>query len=218
MKIIIIDNYDSFTYNLYQLVGDVAYNSNKQVSVEVYRNDKITPKEIKALKPDRIIISPGGGNVYDKKYFGICDEIITALGKDIPLLGVCLGMQGIAKNFGGEIIKLNTPMHGKISNIQHNLKGIYKDIVQNIEVMRYHSLAVSNKLLLDNNELEVTSMSVKDANESIVLDFSDDRYKNEVIMGIEHKTYPICGVQFHLESFGSEGGAKMMENFLYKAY
>ena len=151
MKIIIIDNYDSFTYNLYQLVGDVAYNGGKQVSVEVYRNDKITPKEIKALKPDRLIISPGGGNVYDKKYFGVCDEIIANLGKDIPLLGVCLGMQGIAKNFGGEIIKLKVPMHGKISNIQHNSKGIYKDIIQNIEVMRYHSLAVDNKLLFSDS-------------------------------------------------------------------
>lgn len=189
MKVLIIDNYDSFTFNLYQEVGG-------QAVVDVVRNDKITIKEIKNRKYDRIIISPGPGSPAEKKYFGICGAVISELGKKIPTLGVCLGMQGIAHVFGGRVIRAQAPMHGKASLITHGGKGIFRDIPQNIEVMRYHSLVVDPASLPAS--LEITALS-KDTHE---------------IMGLRHKVYPIEGVQFHPESFATEGGRDLLKNFI----
>ncbi len=197
MKILIIDNYDSFTYNLYQYIGEILERGNKKFKIDVYKNDEVTLKEIKEKEYDRIIISPGPGNPKERKYFGICADVIKSLGKDIPTLGICLGMQGIANSFGGEITFANTPMHGKTSYILHNGKGIFKNVPENINVMRYHSLVVKPTEKF-NNFINVTATS-NDTGE---------------IMGIEHKEFPIYGLQFHPESFASEGGMRMLLNFL----
>jgi anthranilate synthase component 2 len=196
MKILIIDNYDSFTFNLYQMTGELLQLDGGRSVVDVVRNDTINIKEIKAKKYNRIIISPGPGNPTEKKYFGICGEVITQLGKTIPTLGVCLGMQGMAHYFGGRVIRAIAPMHGKSSNITHDGKGIFRKIPQHIEVMRYHSLVVDPEGLPP--ELEITALS-------------EDTHE---IMGLRHKTYPIEGVQFHPESFATEAGKDLLKNFI----
>lgn len=197
MKVLIIDNYDSFTFNLYQYIGEIFIEKKKKFVLDVIRNDASTLDEIKKKKYERIIISPGPGDPRDPKYFGICTDIILQLGKKIPLLGICLGMQGIASCFGGDITRAQHPMHGKTSSISHNEKGVFASLPQELEVMRYHSLIVSRSKLP--NCLEITARA-KDSNE---------------IMGIRHKTYPIEGVQFHPESFATEAGKYMLKNFLF---
>jgi len=127
MNVLIIDNYDSFTFNLYQYVGEIlqTLDSNKEASVIVKRNNEITLADVEAMNLDRIIISPGPGSPDDPAYFGICAEVIETLGKTVPLLGVCLGMQGIAHVFGGDVVRASVPMHGKVSSIRHDNSGIY---------------------------------------------------------------------------------------------
>lgn len=200
MKILIIDNYDSFTFNLYQQVGEILAGQNEPGTVEVKRNNELTLAEIKDQNYTHIIISPGPGDPSDKKYFGVCGEVITKLGITTPILGVCLGMQGIAHYFGGEVIKAELPRHGKTSEITHNEKGLFKNLPQNLEVMRYHSLVVKEASLP--SCLEITAFSLSSTG------------KNE-IMGLRHKNFPIAGVQFHPESFATEGGRVMLENFLF---
>jgi len=200
MKVLIIDNYDSFTFNLYQYVGELLQQNTKQFTVNVYRNDEITAQEIKNKEYDRIIISPGPGDPSDKAYFGICAEVITELGKEIPVLGVCLGMQGISYYFGGKIVRAKQPMHGKTSKITHDEKGIFQNVPQSLEVMRYHSLIADKKSLPDS--LAITAMS-QDTDE---------------IMGLRHKIYPIEGIQFHPESFATEGGKILLRNFLFRDF
>ncbi|MBI2597258.1 aminodeoxychorismate/anthranilate synthase component II [Candidatus Daviesbacteria bacterium] len=197
MRVLIIDNYDSFTYNLYQYIGEILISYDRRFVVDVVRNNKITLREIKKKKYNRIIISPGPGDPADKNYFGICAEVIIKLGKTIPILGVCLGMQGIAYYFGGKVIRAKVPMHGKTSIISHDGKGVFKDLPQNLEVMRYHSLVAKKDCLPDC--LEISSLSL-DSNE---------------IMGLRHKIYPVEGIQFHPESFATEGGKKILTNFLF---
>ncbi|MFA6551498.1 MAG: aminodeoxychorismate/anthranilate synthase component II [Patescibacteria group bacterium] len=196
MKILIIDNYDSFTYNLYQLVGEILESRNESFELIVKRNDEIILAEIKESNFDKIIISPGPGDPSDPAYFGVCAEVITELGKTIPVLGVCLGMQGIGHYFGGKVARAKLPMHGKTSEVKHNGKNLFKNLPQNLEVMRYHSLVVEKETLPDCLQID-----------AIAADTGE-------IMGLSHKEYPICGVQFHPESFATEGGKKMMENFL----
>lgn len=196
MKILLVDNYDSFTYNLYQYVGELLEAKKLQFTLDVVRNDKITVSEIKKKEYEKIIISPGPGDPSDKAYFGICNEVITDIGKKIPVLGVCLGMQGIAFSFGGQVIKAKLPMHGKVSVINHDGKGIFKGLPQGLEVMRYHSL-IAEKTSLP----KVLEISAEVGGE---------------IMGLRHKTYPIEGIQFHPESFATEGGKKMLSNFLFQ--
>ena len=198
MKVLIIDNYDSFTFNLYQYTGELLQEKYKDFILSVFRNDEISIKEIQEKQYDRIIISPGPGNPSDRSYFGVCAEVIKKLGNKTPTLGVCLGMQGMAYYFGGNIIRARVPMHGKTSSISHDGKGVFTNLPQNIEVMRYHSLIVDKKSLPDC--LEITAV-VPDTGE---------------IMGIRHKTYPIEGVQFHPESFATEGGKQMLKNFLFQ--
>lgn len=198
MKILIIDNYDSFTFNLYQYVGEILFKKNYQFTLDVIRNNKITINEIKKRKYEKIIISPGPGSPEDPKYFGVCAEVLINLGKRIPVLGVCLGMQGMAYYFGGKVIKAKKPMHGKTSLIKHDGLGIFTGLPQDIEVMRYHSLVADSKSLPKN--LKITAIS-KDTGE---------------IMGLRHNIYPIEGIQFHPESFATEGGKQILSNFLFK--
>lgn len=200
MKVLIIDNYDSYTYNLYQLIGGLLGQSGEIFSLDVYRNDKISLEEIKGRGYDRIIISPGPGDPSDPAYFGICAKVLTDVGKTIPVFGVCLGMQGMAHYFGGKVIRAKKPMHGKVSLITHDGKGIFQGLPQNLEIMRYHSLVVDP--LAVPSELEITATVNGDKTE---------------IMGLRHKKYPIEGVQFHPESFATEGGKVMMRNFLEKS-
>ncbi|MFD1383381.1 anthranilate synthase component II [Rhodanobacter aciditrophus] len=219
MKVYIIDNYDSFTYNLYQYIGEILMSEQsrgriEQFEVVVKRNDEVTLEDIKAAAPDRIIISPGPGTPEDEAYFGVCASVIRELGQSIPLMGVCLGMQGICHVFGGNVIKAHLPMHGKTSPISHNCEGIFHDIPDQLEIMRYHSLMAEPESLPEC--LEVTSvvgdLEVADfANHDVIHQGGD--YE---IMGVRHKTFPIQGIQFHPESFATEGGRDLIKNFLFQ--
>ncbi len=186
MKILVIDNYDSFTFNLVQLVGHFTE------EIIVKRNDKTSLDEINDLHPDKIIISPGPGT---PKESGISLEIIKQLGNNIPLLGVCLGHQGIGYVFGGKIIRAPILMHGKISKILHDGKKIYSNIPQNFDAGRYHSLIIDRETLPE--VLEITSQT-----------------EDEIIMGVRHKKFPIEGIQFHPESILTNVGHQLMKNWL----
>ncbi len=196
MKILIIDNYDSFTFNLYQYVGEILIDVGKKFKLDVLRNDEITIEKIKKRRYDKIIISPGPGDPSDSGYFGVCAEVLTQVGKETPVLGVCLGMQGMAHYFGGKVIRAKHPMHGKTSTVKHDGLGLFRGLPQKLEVMRYHSL-IADKLTIPDC-LKITSES---------LDTGE-------IMGLRHKTYPIEGIQFHPESFATDGGKLLLENFL----
>jgi anthranilate synthase component II len=218
MKVLILDNYDSFTYNLYQYIGEILKAKEEEFLVEVFRNDGITLGEIREKNYDRIVISPGPGDPSDKKYFGVCSEVLLKLGKNIPVLGVCLGMQGMAYYFGGKVVKAMRPMHGKTSIIRHNNKGVFKGLPQGLEVMRYHSLIADKNSLPDS--LEVTA-TVSDGNENKSSSANEGEPSSSngeagEIMGLKHKEYPIEGIQFHPESFATEGGKEILRNFLFQ--
>lgn len=183
---VLIDNYDSFTYNLLHFLGELG------AEVAVYRNDAITPEEVLDLGPEGIVLSPGP---CDPDRAGICVDLVgRAVGK-VPVLGVCLGHQSIAQAFGANIVRAPILMHGKVSNISHFGTDIFKDIQSPFSATRYHSLIVEKSRLP--NCLEVTAES-------------DDG----LIMGLSHKEYPIFGVQFHPESIASENGHELLNNFL----
>ena len=186
MKILLIDNYDSFTYNLYHYISKIKKN------VEVIRNDKIDSKTILRKKYDKIVISPGPGN---PNQAGNCLKIVKEVHKKIPILGVCLGHQIIGQVFGGKIISAKNLMHGKISKIKHNKKGLFKNIHNNFEATRYHSLVVDRNRLPKN--LLITAET-----------------KNKTIMGLMHKDYDIHGFQFHPESISTKVGMKLIKNFI----
>ena len=186
MKILLIDNYDSFTYNLYH------YLSSLKCNVEVYRNNKITIDQIKRKKFDKIVISPGPG--YPKNS-GYCPKIVKYFAPNIPILGVCLGHQIIGQVFGSKIIHAKKIMHGKLSVIRHNNKGILKGLNKTFKATRYHSLIIDKKNLGKN--LIITAET-----------------KNKLIMGIMHKKYNIHGVQFHPESIKTKLGINILKNFL----
>ena len=214
MNVLIIDNYDSFTFNLYQYVGEILQtelsqeHSNSKVTVK--RNNEISLEQIKQQDYDRIIISPGPGSPDDLAYFGVCAEVIKELGPTTPLLGVCLGMQGIAHVFGGDVVRAGVPMHGKTSPIRHDEQGVYQGLPQDIEIMRYHSLMVKADTLPDC--LTVTSVVANEtyADQDLMVSVEN----GEEIMGIRHTQYPIQGVQFHPESFATEGAKRLLSNFL----
>ena len=212
MNVLIIDNYDSFTFNLYQYIGEIlqTMDCDKAVNVMVKRNNEITLADVQAMNLDRIIISPGPGAPDDPAYFGICAEVIEVMGKTTPLLGVCLGMQGIAHVFGGDVIRASVPMHGKVSSIRHDGAGVYQGLPQEIEIMRYHSLMVKADTLPDC--LAVTAVVANDAHAEFSL--TESALAGEEIMGLQHKDYPIQGVQFHPESFATEGAKRLLTNFL----
>jgi anthranilate synthase/aminodeoxychorismate synthase-like glutamine amidotransferase len=184
--LLVIDNYDSFTYNLVQLFGEL------KVDPLVRRNDEISLDEIRKLKPERICISPGPGRPEDA---GISAEVIRQLGPHTPILGVCLGHQCIAQVFGGEIVRAEKLMHGKTSTIRHNQRNIFEDVSQPLEATRYHSLIVRRESLP--NSLEITAET-------------DDGE----IMGLQHREFPLHGVQFHPESVLTAEGKKLLANFL----
>ena len=184
--ILMIDNYDSFTYNLVQYLGEMGQ------ELKVYRNDAITLEGIKKLKPKRIVISPGPGDPGDA---GISKNVIKILGPKIPVLGVCLGHQCIGEVFGGSVVGAKRLMHGKTSPILHNGKGIFKNIDNPFIATRYHSLLVERKGLP--KVLEITAET-----------------KEKEIMGLQHKKYPIYGVQFHPESILTQSGKDILKNFL----
>ena len=185
-KIILIDNYDSFTFNLYH------YISSLKINVDVIRNDKVTSKEILKAKYNGIVISPGPGN---PNQAGNCLKIVEDVHKKIPILGVCLGHQVIGQVFGGKIIKAKNLMHGKTSKIKHYKKGLFKNIQNNFEATRYHSLIVDRKSFPKN--LIITAET-----------------KNNTIMGLMHKNYDIHGFQFHPESISTKMGMKLIQNFI----
>jgi para-aminobenzoate synthetase component 2 len=187
MKLLVIDNYDSFTYNLVQLFGEMD-----DVELVVKRNDEISIGEIKELKPDRICISPGPGRPENA---GISSDLIRELGQQIPILGVCLGHQCIAQVFGGEVVRAEKLMHGKTSQIHHQHRGVFKDLAEPLEATRYHSLIVKRESLPDS--LEITA----------------ETHDGE-IMGLQHRQFPIHGVQFHPESILTTEGRKLLASFL----
>ena len=184
--ILVIDNYDSFTYNLVQYLGELG------AKLSVFRNDKLTLNKIKKLKPRCIIISPGPGMPSDA---GISNEVIKKFSGDIPILGVCLGHQCIGEVFGGKVVRAKYIMHGKTSLIHHNKKTIFKNVKSPFEATRYHSLIIERKSLPK------------------VLEIIAETAKKE-IMGIKHKTHPTWGVQFHPESILTGEGKKILNNFL----
>ncbi len=217
MKVYIIDNYDSFTYNLYQFIGEILTTEKNKATLSdfeiiVKRNNQVTIEEIRSANPDRIIISPGPGSPDDENYFGICAQVIKEFGPKTPLLGVCLGMQGIVHVFGGKVVKAPLPMHGKISPINHDGQGIFQDIPDGLEVMRYHSLMAEGESFPDCLKLtsSVGNITVEEFNQ--INNISESR--DFEIMAIEHKEFPIYGIQFHPESFATEGGKELIQNFL----
>ena len=186
MKILLLDNYDSFTYNLYHYLASL------KCKVEVYRNDKISINKIKKNKYNKIVISPGPGN---PNQAGNCLKIVKHFYKTIPIMGVCLGHQIIGQTFGSKIIGAKKLMHGKTSVIKHSGKGIFKGIKKAISATRYHSLIIDSKTL--GKDLIVTAET-----------------SDKIIMGIMHSKYNVHGVQFHPESFKTPDGLKMLKNFL----
>ena len=186
MKILLIDNYDSFTFNLYH------YISSLKVKVDVIRNDKINSKEILKKNYNKIVISPGPGNPNQSGY---CIKIVNELYKNIPILGVCLGHQIIGQAFGAKIINAKKLMHGKTSKILHNKKGIFKCVKNSLVGTRYHSLIIDRKTLSE--DFIITAKT-----------------KDNVIMGIMHKNFNLHGVQFHPESIKTSEGMKLIKNFI----
>ncbi len=185
-KTLVIDNYDSFTYNLVHFLGELG------ADITVRRNDKITLEEIAAMAPEAIVLSPGPCTPNEA---GICLSVIDRFGSTIPMLGVCLGHQAMGQALGGDVVRAPTLFHGKTSRINHTGKGIFRGLNAGFEATRYHSLIVKADTLPDT--LEVTATT-------------DDG----LIMGMQHKTLPIHGVQFHPESIASENGHALLQNFL----
>ena len=184
--VLVIDNYDSFTYNLVQYLGELG------ATLEIYRNDQITIDQVITRNPDHIVISPGPCTPNEA---GISVALIKRMAEHVPILGVCLGHQSIGRAFGGKIVQAPYLMHGKISKIRHDQKTIFSDIEQDFTATRYHSLVVSRESLPA--ELEVSATTA-----------------DGVIMGVRHKQYPIEGLQFHPESILTTVGKKLLKNFL----
>ena len=190
MKFLIIDNYDSFVYNIAQYLGELG------VKCDVIRNDKITLDEIKKRDYDAIIISPGPGTPEDKKYFGVCSDVIKDMGPQTPILGVCLGHQGIIDAFGGKVTNAGCIRHGKTSQVEHTNSELFKGVKNPFRATRYHSLVGDKTVIPD--VLEVTAIADDDGE----------------VMAIQHREYLIQGVQFHPESIMTEDGKKILENFI----
>lgn len=185
--ILLIDNYDSFTYNLYQQIS--SFNK----SVEVVRNDSLSIEEIRKLKPDAIVLSPGPGTPSEA---GISVDVVKELYKELPILGICLGHQSIGEAFGGKIVRAENIMHGKLSTLIYKKMGMFESLDGEIQVMRYHSLIIDPHTLPE--ELEVIATSQGDRE----------------IMAIKHREFPVFGLQFHPESIGTEFGTRMIQSFL----
>ncbi len=190
MKVLVIDNYDSFVYNLVQYIGELG------AETTVYRNDQITLKHAADFKPDRIVLSPGPGTPEDERYFGVCTAILRNLSPNVPTLGVCLGHQGIIHAYGGKITHAKKLMHGKTCVIKHDQKALFRGVRNPFTATRYHSLAGERDSIPEC--LQITAEAQDDGE----------------IMGIRHIKYPIYGVQFHPESILCEDGKLIIKNFL----
>jgi anthranilate synthase/aminodeoxychorismate synthase-like glutamine amidotransferase len=188
--VFVLDNYDSFTYNLVQYLGELG------AEVEVRRNDQVSIAEIEALRPERIVISPGPCTPADA---GISVELIRHFAGKVPVLGVCLGHQAIGEAFGGKVVRAKNIMHGKTSQVEHDGKTIFKGLESPMTATRYHSLIVADDHLPP--ELEVSAHTV-------------ERDGTQVIMGLRHRKFPVEGVQFHPESVLTDEGKKLVKNFL----
>ena len=185
MRALVIDNYDSFTYNLVQYLGELG------AEVLVRRNDEVTPEEVLELHPDRIVVSPGPCT---PKEAGVSVEVIEKVSGQIPILGVCLGHQAIGQAFGAEIVR-GEPVHGKTAKILHDGEGVYRGVQQGFEATRYHSLVIEPESLPE--DLQITS-----------------RTEDGTIMGVRHRDFPVEGVQFHPESVLTRSGHELLKNFL----
>lgn len=188
--ILVIDNYDSFTYNLVQYIGELGN------EVAVHRNNEITLGEIEAMHPDRIVISPGPCTPHEA---GISLDVIRRFAGQMPILGVCLGHQAIGEAFGGKVVRAANLMHGKTSSVEHDGKTVFRNIPSPITATRYHSLIVEEKSLPDELEISATCR---------------DRDGTRVIMGLRHRKFPVEGVQFHPESVLTDQGKQLVRNFL----
>ncbi len=186
MRTLLIDNYDSYTFNLYQLIASI----NEELPI-VVRNDQYSWDELQSISFDNVIISPGPGTPTKKKDFGVCRDVLRL--SEVPILGVCLGHQGFAHTFGAKVVKAPTPMHGRISKVFHNDSELFKGVPQEFQVVRYHSLIVEDDLPTC---LQKTAWT-----------------EDGIIMGLQHTEKPICGVQFHPESICTEFGQQILENF-----
>ena len=189
--VFVLDNYDSFTYNLVQYLGELG------AEVEVRRNDEVTPEQVEAMRPERILLSPGPCTPGEA---GILVPLIRHMAGKVPILGVCLGHQAIGEAFGGDVVRAATLMHGKTSAVEHDGKGVFAGLPNPMTCTRYHSLIVAENSLP--SELEITART------------AEGNGKGSVIMGLRHRTLPIEGVQFHPESVLTEGGHQMIRNFL----
>jgi anthranilate synthase/aminodeoxychorismate synthase-like glutamine amidotransferase len=185
--VLVIDNYDSFTYNLVQYLGELG------ADIRVRRNDEVTLEEIQAMQPDQILISPGPGR---PEQAGVTMDVIRRFGPTTPVLGVCLGHQAIGVVYGGTVCRARTPMHGKTSTVEHDGKGVFAGVAGPFQAGRYHSLIIAGDALPP--ELEVTARTRDDG----------------TIMGVRHRRYPVHGVQFHPESVLTDEGKRMLRNFL----
>ena len=185
--LLVIDNYDSFTYNLVQYFGELG------ADIRVHRNDEVTVDEVEAMRPERVVISPGPGRPEDA---GITVDLIRRLGPTVPLLGVCLGHQAIGVVYGGTVCRASSPMHGKTSTVVHDGRGVFAGLTEPFQAGRYHSLVIA------------------DADVPETLEVSARTREDGTIMGVRHRTHPVHGVQFHPESVLTDEGRRILQNFL----
>ena len=184
--LLLIDNYDSFTYNLYQYLSELGE------EVKVMRNDRVSPEEIEALRPARIVISPGPST---PEHAGVSNEVVRRFGRHVPILGVCLGHQCLGQVYGGRVVRASVVMHGKASRVYHRGEGLFRGLPSPFTAIRYHSLVVEKATLP--RELDVTAWT-----------------EDGTVMGLRHRDYPSSGIQFHPESFMTEFGKEILKNYL----
>jgi|SRR5688572_15476304 len=190
MPALIIDNYDSFTYNLYQYLGELG------AEAIVKRNDEVDLAWIESLSPSHVVLSPGPGSPDNDRDFGVCKDVVTKLSQRVPTLGVCLGHQGIIHHLGGRVVRAPKIVHGKTSAVRHDFSLLFAGLPETIEVMRYHSLIGAKDSIP--SSLIVTAETVADG----------------LVMAVMHRTWPLYGIQFHPESIGTPSGKAILENFL----
>jgi anthranilate synthase/aminodeoxychorismate synthase-like glutamine amidotransferase len=196
MRLLLLDNYDSFTHNLYQMLGEAMLEDGElKGEIVVERNDALNLDEIADLAPTHVVISPGPGHPANLRDFGVCGEVIDRLSEDIPILGVCLGHQGIVHRLGGRVVRAPTIVHGKSSRVNHCADGLFAGLPQGFEAMRYHSFIAERKSIPEC--LEVTAETAEG-----------------LVMGVAHRDRPLVGVQFHPESIGTPSGRSLLERFL----
>ncbi len=190
MAVLIVDNYDSFTYNLYQYLGELG------AEVIVKRNDEVDLAWIESFAPSHVVLSPGPGSPDNERDFGVCKDVVTKLAATVPTLGVCLGHQGIIHHLGGRVTRAPKIVHGKTSVVRHDRSLLFGGLPETIEVMRYHSLIGAADSIP--SSLIVTAETVVD----------------RLVMAVQHREWPLYGIQFHPESIGTPGGKTILENFL----